>query len=77
MRDCTHDILIQNTHAAGSDGAGSQFLEAGNTELAHDKNVERRMQVLCNFVGNGHTATGQPEHNHVVPICIFLELLRE
>ncbi len=77
MRDCTHDILIQNTHAAGSDGASSQFLEAGNTKLAHDKNVEWRPQSRCNFVGNGHTATGQPEHNHVVPICIFLELLRE
>jgi hypothetical protein len=33
--------------------------------------------VLCNFVGNGHTATGQTEHDHVIASRIFLESLRE
>src|SRR4029453_935707 len=77
MRDRAHDIFIQNTHSTRSDGAGSKFLETRDTELAHDKNVERCTKALCNFVGNRHAAAGQAEHDYVVAICIFPELLRE
>ena len=77
MRDCTHDIFIQNTYAARSDCAGSQLLETRDTKLPDDKNVEWRMKAFCNLVGNRHSAARQAEHNHVIAIRIFLELLRE
>src|SRR5262249_16766251 len=77
VRDCAHDVFIQNAHTARCDRASSQFFKSRHSEFAHDENVEWCAQALRHFISNRNAAARQTEHDYIGASCIFLELLRQ
>jgi hypothetical protein len=76
MPNCRASGFITRT-AAGGDGAHREFLVAGESQLAHDEYIQRRMQRLRHLEADGHAAAGQREHDHVVAVAIPRQRLRE
>jgi len=72
-----HDVLVQHAHAARGDGAHRQLLVAGNAQLAHEEDVERRAERLGHLGRDGHAAARQREHQHVRSVGVRPELRGE
>jgi hypothetical protein len=49
-----HDLVVQHAHPAGGDGAHRQLLVAGNPQLAHEKDVQRRTERPGDLGRDGH-----------------------
>jgi hypothetical protein len=56
--ETAHQVVVDHHAATRSDGAHREFLPLRHTELAHQENVQRRVQERCDFPADGHTATG-------------------
>jgi hypothetical protein len=69
--------LVQNAHPPGSDRANGELLETGNTEFAHNENIERHAQAFCHFVGDWNPAPRETKHDYVSATSILDELLRK
>ncbi len=67
-----HDLFIEHPDAAGRDGAHRQFPMARHAELAHDKDVERRVKFACDFKGYGQTIAWESQRNDVVRSAYFV-----
>ena len=74
--DAKH-VFVQNTDAAGSDRAHSEFLVAGHAEFAHNKNVERNTEPLRDFEGDRYTTTRKTENNYIVASGVAQQLFRK
>src|SRR5262249_15282232 len=70
-----HDIFVEDPHSTGSDGAHSQFLVSGYSQLAHQKDIERCMQHLCHDKADWDTTTRQRQHQHVRTVGVHNQLL--
>ena len=60
-----HHLLVDDPNSALADGSHRQLGLEGHPELPHDDHVERRSEGLGHLEGDGHPATGQPEHHDV------------
>ena len=56
-----HYLVVEDAHTAGGNGAHGQFLALGDAQLAHQEEIQRRVQRRGHLVGHGHTASGQAQ----------------
>lgn len=62
--------MAEDAHAAGGNRAHRQFPMARHAELAHDEDVERRVELRCHFKRNGQAATRETQHEHVLAVGV-------
>ena len=48
--------MIQYPHATAGNRAHRQLFVAGNAELSHRKDIQRRMQFLCDLISHGNAS---------------------
>ena len=56
------DRVVEHTDTAARDRAEGQLLMARNTELAHEKQIERRREAAGELEADRHAASRQREH---------------
>jgi hypothetical protein len=69
-----NDFSVEYCEAARSKGSHGKFLLPRGPELAHNEDVERRMECLRNFVGYRHSATRKCQDHNVVPVRELAQL---
>src|SRR5438552_10902580 len=63
--EAVDDVAIQNLDPAGGDRAHGELLMAGHAQLADDEHVERSVEGLGDFQGNGYSPARQSEHLNI------------
>ena len=72
-----NDRHVKDLYAPARDGAHGVLLLARDPELAHDKDVHRRMEALGDRVGDRDAAPGQGEHEDIGAVCVCEQLSRQ
>jgi len=69
--------MRQTTSSGGRDRSERELLVAGDPELAHEVDVERRAEGLGDLVADGDAATRKREDDDVVAAGEAVQLLGE
>ena len=59
------DVPIENANPTTGDGAHCEFRLLGKSELSYQQNVERRVELQSDRVGNGDATAWQRKHDEV------------
>jgi hypothetical protein len=71
-----HGRLVEQGDGVLTDRTDAVLGVPGRTDLAHEDDVERRVETLRHLVGDRHPAAGQREHERIV-VREAVQLLRE
>jgi len=74
---CLHDALDQDARAAGRDRPERVVLVARQAQLAHDEDVERRVELARHLRGDGPAAAREAEDDDAVAARIVVQALRQ
>ena len=69
--------FVEHADAATGDGAHRKLRMTRRTELAHDENVERRVQMTGDFVADGNAAARQCQDDEIGSSRVQVQVLRE
>src|SRR5260221_5012442 len=72
-----NQMVVEDAHAACRDSPHREFLVAGNTQLAHDEDIEGGAEGAGNFIRDGYAAARKAQHKNVRLIGVSGELCRE
>jgi len=67
------DRLVHDPNIAARDRSDAEFLVAGQSQLANDEDVERRVESHGNLERDRNASSRQTENQHVVPARIGLQ----
>jgi hypothetical protein len=71
---CPQDGLVDNAYATARDGTDSELLVARKAKLPNNEHIQGRVERHGDLERNGHTATRQPEHEHVATSRVSRQL---
>src|SRR4029077_15665202 len=71
------DFVVEHAHAARRERTHRELLAPGDSELAHDERIERRVQSARNLVRHRDASPWNPENDDVVAVCVAREITRE
>ena len=79
LRDAelVNQIVAEHFHAALGDRAHRELGMSGHAELAHEEDVERRVQPFRHLAGDGHAASGQTQDDDIGAIRVAREVRGE
>jgi hypothetical protein len=72
-----HEVVVQHLGAVFGDRAEGQLLVPGHAELAHEEDVERRVERARHLSGDGHAAAGQGEHQRIAASRVLAQRVRQ
>src|SRR5439155_15142446 len=70
-------LLVENARAARRDRPERDLLVTGNAELAHEEDIQRRLELASDLEGNRHAPARKAQHYDVVPTAVSAQALRQ
>jgi len=71
------DLLVQDSHTAGSNSSHGQFLLLRQSKLAYEEDIQGDIQSPGHLKSDRNATSRQGQHNYIAAIGILLKLLGE
>ena len=73
----SHEVVIDDAHGTGGKGTHGKLLVPGKSQLAHDEDIERRVELSSYLESHRHTAARQGQHHPARAVRMPPQLARE
>jgi len=73
----SHEVMVDDAHAARGKGAHGELLVPGKSQLAHHEDIERRVELSSHLECHRHPSARQGEHHPAWAVLMSPELACE